>query len=69
MLAFSIGEAFVVVVAARRHLDGRLFEAEVLYAGGDYRTYVKAQAACVEGSNLLAVVGPAGTEELPGVGN
>lgn len=30
LLAFPIGEAFVVVVAARRHLDGRLYEAAAL---------------------------------------
>lgn len=36
MLCFPIGEAFVVVVAVRRHLDGRLYEAAALDGCGPW---------------------------------
>ncbi len=36
MLAFPIGEAFVVVVAARRHLDARMYEAAALDGCGPW---------------------------------
>lgn len=49
-------------------IEDEVLEAEVLYAGGEFRTYVKAQAACAEGSTLLAVVGPAGDAVLPSFG-
>ncbi|MDQ3627250.1 MAG: sugar ABC transporter permease [Actinomycetota bacterium] len=37
LLAFPIGEAFVVVVATRRHIDGRLYEAAALDGCGRWK--------------------------------
>lgn len=51
-------------------IEDEVFEAEVLYGQGEFRTYVKALATCAEGSTLTAVVGPAGADEdLPTLGD
>ncbi len=49
-------------------IEDEIFEAEALYGQGEHRVYVKAQAACAEGSTLLVVIGPAGDTELPSPG-
>jgi hypothetical protein len=38
--------------------EDEVFEAELLVSDGTHRTYLKANAACDRGSNLLAVVAP-----------
>ena len=38
--------------------EDEIFEAELLVTDGEHRTYVKATAACQQGSHLLAVVAP-----------
>ncbi len=49
-------------------IEDEIYEAEVLFGGGKYRSYVKAQAQCQQGSLLLAFVGPGNSGELPSVG-
>lgn len=50
-------------------LEDEIYEAETLYTFGVHNTYVKAQATCATGSQLIAVVGPSGKNgPLPKVG-
>ena len=49
-------------------IEDEIYEAEVLFGGGKYRSYVKAQAQCRRGSLLLAFVGPGDSGDLPTVG-
>ena len=49
-------------------IEDEIFEAETLYGQGEFRTYAKARAVCNTGSELLVVVGPAGTAAQPEVG-
>lgn len=49
-------------------IEDEIYEAEVLFGSGDYRSYVKVQAECQQGSLLLAYVGPGNSGELPSVG-
>jgi hypothetical protein len=49
-------------------IEDEIYEAEVLFAGGEYRSYVKAQAQCQQGSLLLVYVGPGDSGSLPSVG-
>lgn len=46
-------------------IEDEIFEAEVLVEQGAFRTYMKASAACSDGSTIYAVVGPAGTGSVP----
>jgi len=46
-------------------LEDEIFESEVLVERGAFRTYMKANAACSDGSTIYAVVGPAGTGSVP----
>ena len=46
-------------------LEDEIFESEVLVERGAFRTYMKASAACSDGSTIYAVVGPAGTGSVP----
>jgi len=41
------------------------FESEVLVERGAFRTYMKASAACSDGSTIYTVVGPAGPGAVP----
>jgi hypothetical protein len=38
--------------------EDEVFEAEILVSDGNFRTYVRATAACKRGSHLLAIVAP-----------
>ncbi|HEV8056049.1 MAG TPA: hypothetical protein VGP51_06140, partial [Nocardioidaceae bacterium] len=49
-------------------IEDEVFEAEVLFAGKKFRSYVKAQAQCETGSVLIVFVGPGETGDLPSVG-
>jgi len=50
-------------------LEDEIYEAEALYTLGVHNAYVKAQATCATGSQLIAVVGPSGENApLPKVG-
>ncbi len=49
-------------------IEDEVFEAEVLFAGQKFRSYVKAQAQCDTGSVLIVFVGPGETGDLPSVG-
>lgn len=49
-------------------IEDEIFEAEALYGEGEFRSYMKARATCKTGSELLVVVGPAGTGGQPEVG-
>jgi len=49
-------------------IEDEIYEAEVLFGGGDFRSYVKAQAQCQQGSLLLVFVGPGDSGDLPSVG-
>lgn len=49
-------------------IEDEIYEAEVLFGGGRYRSYVKVQAQCQQGSLLLAYVGPGDSGDLPSVG-
>jgi len=49
-------------------IEDEIYEAEVLFGGGEYRSYVKAQAQCQRGSLLLVYVGPGEGGGLPSVG-
>ena len=49
-------------------IEDEIYEAEVLFGGGEYRSYVKVQAQCQQGSLLLAYVGPGDSGSLPSVG-
>jgi hypothetical protein len=49
-------------------IEDEIFEAEALYGEGEFRSYAKARAVCKTGSELLVVVGPAGTDGQPEVG-
>jgi hypothetical protein len=49
-------------------IEDEIYEAEVLYGDGDFRSYVKAQAQCQQGSLLIVFVGPGDTGELPDSG-
>lgn len=46
-------------------IEDEIYEAEALFAGPKYRSYVKAQAKCQSGSTLIVFVGPGDTGELP----
>lgn len=48
-------------------LEDETYESEVLFGGGSYRVYVKAQAQCAQGSLLLAYVGKGDSGALPSV--
>ena len=57
-------------------VEDEVFEAEILFSDGTWRTFVKAQVLCATGSNFTATVGseedaatvptPAGTPQPPG---
>ena len=49
-------------------IEDEVFEAEVLFGSGDFRSYVKALAVCERGSTLIAFVGPGDSGELPSLG-
>ncbi|MBA2717512.1 MAG: hypothetical protein H0U51_10750 [Propionibacteriales bacterium] len=49
-------------------IEDEIYEAEVLFGAGHYRSYVKVQAQCQQGSLLLAYVGPGDSGDLPSVG-
>lgn len=49
-------------------IEDEIYEAEVLFGGGQYRSYVKAQAQCQQGSLLLVYVGPGNSGDLPSIG-
>ncbi len=49
-------------------IEDEIYEAEVLFGSGHYRSYVKVQAQCQQGSLLLAYVGPGDSGDLPSVG-
>lgn len=49
-------------------IEDEIYEAEVLFGGDEYRSYVKAQAQCQQGSILLVYVGPGDGGGLPTVG-
>lgn len=66
------GYVDLVPIAVRRYyferpgleifqIEDEIFEAEVLYGEGEFRSYVKARATCKTGSVLTVVVGPAGS--------
>lgn len=38
--------------------EDEVWEAEILFTRGDFRTFVKAQAVCEQASIVIAVVGP-----------
>lgn len=42
-------------------IEDEIFEAEVMYGQGEFRSYAKARATCKTGSVLTVVVGPAGS--------
>jgi hypothetical protein len=48
--------------------EDEIYEAEVLYVEGDFRSYVTAEAQCQQGSLLIVLVGPGDTGELPDIG-
>ena len=48
-------------------IEDEVYEAEVLFGGGEHRSYVKAQAQCQQGSLLTVYVGPAEGGGLPTV--
>lgn len=48
-------------------IEDEVYEAEALFAGPKFRSYVKAQAQCQQGSVLIVYVGP-GEGALPSVG-
>ena len=48
-------------------IEDEVYEAEVLFGGGDYRSFVKAQAQCQQGSLLSVYVGPRDSGGLPTV--
>ena len=49
-------------------IEDEVYEAEVLFGGLEYRSYVKAQAQCERGSVLFVFVGPGESGDLPQVG-
>ncbi len=49
-------------------IEDEIYEAEALFAGAKFRSYVKAQAQCQQGSLLLVFVGPGDSGDLPSVG-
>ncbi len=49
-------------------IEDEIYEAEVLFGAGRFRSYVKVQAQCQQGSLLLAYVGPGDSGDLPSVG-
>jgi hypothetical protein len=48
--------------------EDEVYEAEALFAGPKFRSYVKAQAQCRQGSVLIIFVGPGDSGDLPSVG-
>lgn len=49
-------------------IEDEVFEAEVLFGSGDFRSYVKTMAVCERGSTVIAFVGPGDTGQLPSLG-
>lgn len=49
-------------------LEDETYEAEVLFGGAKYNSYVKVQAQCQQGSSLLVFVGPGDSGDLPSLG-
>lgn len=49
-------------------IEDEVYEAEALFGGGKFRSYVKAQAMCQQGSILTVFVGPGDSGDLPSVG-
>jgi len=49
-------------------IEDEVYEAEALFAGPKFRSYVKAQAQCRQGSVLIIFVGPGDSGDLPSVG-
>jgi len=49
-------------------IEDEIYEAEVLFGGGEHRSFVRAQAQCQQGSVLEAYIGPADGDDLPPVG-
>jgi len=49
-------------------IEDDISEAEIFHDQGPYRTYVKARVQCVDGSLLIAVVGPSKAVPTPSVG-
>lgn len=49
-------------------IEDEVYEAEALFAGPKFRSYVKAQAQCQQGSVLIVFVGPGDSGDLPSVG-
>ncbi len=49
-------------------IEDEVYEAETLFSGAKYNSYVKAQAKCDLGSLLFAYVGPGNSGDLPSIG-
>lgn len=49
-------------------IEDEIYEAEALFAGPEFRSYVKAQAQCQQGSLLVVYVGPDRGGQLPQLG-
>ncbi len=51
-----------------QEIEDEVYEAEALFSGSEFNTYVKAQAQCQQGSVLIVFVGPGESGDLPSVG-
>lgn len=51
-----------------QEIEDEVYEAEALFSGAKFNSYVKAQAQCQQGSLLIAFVGPGESGDLPSVG-
>jgi hypothetical protein len=51
-----------------QEIEDEVYEAEALFSGSEFNTYVKAQAQCRQGSVLIVFVGPGESGDLPSVG-